>query len=116
MTNCGSDTSMVWAVIVGAVALLIAYGIVSSHLKTLRKRRIREKTVPFTEYNVQRGRKYNVFLANGVSYRDVEVVGTTDPDSGQFSLGGYDGMLVLQRTDSRKVFVRATFVRFIEET
>ena len=116
MSNCGSTSSIVWAVIVGAIVVLVAVGWISSRFTAYRKRRNRENSVPITSENLRRGYKYNVFLANGTSYPDVEIVGTTDAESGQFSLGAYDGMLVLKRANGKSVFVKQSFVRFIEET
>lgn len=116
MCNSGNTTGLVWAVIVGVIVLMVAYGMISSRVSAYRKRRNRESTVPITDQNLRRGSRYNVFLANGASYMDVEIVGTTDAESGQFSLGAYDGMLVLQRANAKKVFVKQSFVRFIEET
>jgi hypothetical protein len=116
MCTSGNSAGLVWAIVVGFITLLIGWAMISSKVKAYRKRRNRENTVPITDQNLRRGGRYNVFLANGTSYLDVEILGTTDAESGQFSLGAYDGMLVLQRADSKKVFVKQSFVRFIEET
>lgn len=105
----------VWAVIVGVVLLLIIYGIVSSKLKARRQRRQREKSLPFVEDNIRTGVAYNVHLSDGRKYLGAQLVGTSDSTSGQFSIGGWEGMLVLMQSNGKRVFVRQSSVRCVEE-
>jgi hypothetical protein len=105
----------VWAVIVGVIVLLIIYGIVSSKLKARKQRAARAKVLPYVEETVRTGRRYNVHLSDGRTYRDVELLGTNDPVSGQFALGGWEGMLVLKQSSGKRVFVRHGSVRSVEE-
>jgi len=105
----------VWAVIVGVVLLLIIYGIVSSKLKARRQRKQREKSLPFVEDNIRTGVAYNVLLSDGRKYLGAQLVGTSDATSGQFSIGGWEGMLVLMQSNGKRVFVRQSSVRCVEE-
>ncbi|MDR2189348.1 MAG: hypothetical protein LBE62_15085 [Azonexus sp.] len=105
----------IWVFIVGAIVLLVVYGIVSAKLKARRQRVAREKLLPYIEETVRIGQRYNVLLSDGRSYRDVELLGTNDPASGAFALGGWDGMLVLKQSTGKRLFVRQTSVRAIEE-
>lgn len=105
----------VWAVIVGGIVLLILYGIVSSKLKARRQRKQREKSLPFVDDNIRQGVTYNVHLSDGKKYLGAQIVGTSDSSSGQFSIGGWEGMLVLMQGNGKRVFVRQSSVRCVEE-
>ena len=105
----------VWAVVVGAIVLLIVYGIVSSKLKASRQRRAREKVLPFVTETVRTGQRYNVFMSDGRKFLDVEILGTSDPADGQSPIGGWEGMLVLKQSSGKKVFIRQVSVRCVEE-
>lgn len=115
--NCPKGGAMgeVWAVIVGAVLLMVVYAIASSKIKARKQRELREKTVPFVAEGVQIGVTYNLFLNNGQKFSDVEIVGATDSASGQFSFGSWDGLLVLKRQSGKRIFLRPHAVRCIEE-
>jgi hypothetical protein len=105
----------VWAVIVGAIVLIILYGIVSSKVRVSRQRRARERVLPFVAETVRTGQRYNVHMSDGRKFLDVEILGTSDPADGQSPIGGWEGMLVLKQASSKKVFVRQTSVRCVEE-
>jgi hypothetical protein len=105
----------VWAVIVGSILLLIIYSIVSSKLKARHQRKQREKSLPFVADNIRTGVGYNVHLSDGKKYLGAQIVGTSDSTSGQFSIGGWEGMLVLMQSNGKRVFVRQGSVRCIEE-
>jgi hypothetical protein len=105
----------IWAVIVGIIVLLIIYGIASSKLRSRKQRAARQKALPFVDETVRVGQKYNVYLSDGRSFRQVELLGTNDPSSGQFALGGWEGMLVLKQSSGKRVFVRQASVRCVEE-
>ena len=107
--------SEVWAVIVSVILLMIVYAIVSSKLTSRRQRRAREKVLPYVRDTIQSGKLYNVYLSDGRSFPDVELVGTNDPEAGQSALGGWDGMLVLAGNTGKRIFVRQASVRCVEE-
>ena len=107
--------SEVWAVIVGVIVLLVLYGVISSKLKAHRQRRQREKSLPFVEEGIRQGVPYNVFLSDGKKYLSVQLVGTSDTSSGQFSIGGWEGMLVLLQGNGKRIFVKQSSVRCLEE-
>ena len=105
----------VWAVIVGTIVLLIVYGIFSSKIKASRQRKAREKVLPFVAETVRTGQRYNVYMSDGRKFLDVEILGTSDPADGQSPIGGWEGMLVLKQATAKKVFIRQTSVRCVEE-
>ena len=105
----------VWAVIIGAMGLLIVYGIVASKLKARHRRLAREKTLPFVQETIRIGQRYHIHLSDGRRFLNVELLGTSDPTTGQFALGGWEGMLVLMQSSGKKVYVRHSSVRCVEE-
>ena len=105
----------VWAVIAVLVIALIIYGIVSSKIKARRQRAERLKQLPYVEASFQPGQHYHVHLSDGRAFRDVELLGTNDRESGEFALGGWTGMLVLKQPTGKRVFVRQGAVRCVEE-
>jgi hypothetical protein len=105
----------VWAAIAAIVLLLVIYGILSSKLKARRQKAAREKMLPFVNETVQVGKRYHVYLSDGRKFQEVELLGTNDPNSGLFALGGWEGMLVLKQQSGKRVFVRQASVRCVEE-
>jgi flagellar biosynthesis/type III secretory pathway M-ring protein FliF/YscJ len=105
----------VWAVIVSAILALIVYGIISSKIASRRRKRAREKVLPYVEDTVRPGKRYNVYLSDGRSFPDVELIGTNDPELGQMPIGGWEGMLVLANATGKRIFVRHASVRCVEE-
>ncbi|MFQ2430812.1 hypothetical protein ACK31J_19095, partial [Aeromonas caviae] len=59
--------------------------------------------------------QYNVFLNDGRKFMAVELVGSTTIDDGQFSFAGWEGMLVLKQANSKRIFLKQSAVRYIEE-
>ena len=107
-----------WAIIVGPIVIFIIYGIVYGIVPKLKARRThkqREKSLPFVEETVRQGVLYNVHLGDGRKYLGVELLGTSDSSSGQFAIGGWQGMLVLKQATGKRVFLRQSSVRCIEE-
>jgi len=115
--NCvkGENMSEVWAVIVAVVLLMIVYGYISSKIKARKRRKARDKSLPYVEDNVQPGVNYNVFLNDGRKFLGVELVGSTTVEDGQYSFAGWEGMLVLKQATGKRIFIKQTAVRYIEE-
>lgn len=105
----------VWAFMAAAFFLLIVYAWIASSLKSRRQRREREKSLPFVADNVSPDVPYNIFLSDGKKYLGVQLVGTSDAASGQFAIGGWEGMLVMRQANGKRIFVRQASVRCIEE-
>ncbi|MDD5114702.1 MAG: hypothetical protein PHC94_11860 [Methylobacter sp.] len=116
-TNCekGENMPEVWAVIVSVIVLLVIWGIISSKLKARKRRKAREKSLPYVEDNIHPGVQYNVNLNDGRKFLAVELVGSSTIDDGQFSFAGWEGMLVLKQADGKRIFLKQSAVRFIEE-
>ena len=115
--NCARNSSMqeVWAIIVGVILILVVYGIVSSKIKASKQRKAREKALPFVNEGIKTGQRYNAYLSDGRAFQNVELLGTNDPASGEFAIGGWEGMLVLLQQSGKRVFVRQASIRCLEE-
>ena len=116
-TNCekGENMPEVWAVIVSVILLMVIWGIIASKLKARKRKKAREKSLPYVEDNVRPGVQYNVNLNDGRKFMAVELVGSSTIDDGQFSFAGWEGMLVIKQADGKRVFLKQSAVRFIEE-
>jgi hypothetical protein len=115
--NCSQENtrSLIWAIIVGAIVLLIVYGIISSKLKTYKQRKAREKSLPFVADNFHVDVLYRIQLTDGKVFQPVKLIGTSSAADGQFSLGGWEGMLVLMQSNGKRIFVKQSSVRCVEE-
>lgn len=116
-TNCakGNDMSEVWAVIVIVILVIIIYAYIASKIKDRKRKKARDKSLPFVEDNVRPGVQYNIFLNDGRKFLSVELVGSSTVDDGQFSFAGWEGMLVLKQANSKRIFLKQSAVRYIEE-
>jgi hypothetical protein len=111
----GSGMSEAWAVIVGVILLMIVWGYVASKLKARKRRKSREKSLPFVEDNVRPGFPYNVCLGDGRRFERVQIVGCSTVEDDRFSFFGWEGMLVLKGQDEKRIFLKPSAVRYIEE-
>ena len=107
--------STVWAVIVVFILVLVVYGMISSKLTDRRKRKAREKSLPYVSDTIRVGPRYDVQMSDGRRFENVEILGTNDPQDGQFPLGGWDGLLVLRLDSGKKAYVRQISVRCVVE-
>ena len=104
-----------WAVIVVIVLILVVYGMISSKRTEIRKRKAREKALPYVNDTIRVGLRYDVQMSDGRRFENVEILGTNDPQDGQFPLGGWDGLLVLCLESGKKAYVRQISVRCVVE-
>jgi len=116
-SNCSKGEQMpeIWAFIVGIIVLMVIYAWISSKLKDRRKRKVRESTVPYVSENLTTGKKYNIHLNDGRIFESIEVVGTSEPEEGQFSFTGWEEMLILKRDTGKRIFLKQSSIRYIEE-
>ena len=104
-----------WAVLVSIGLLLIIYGIISSNLKDRRIRKLRKKTLPSIPETIKAGGTYNFYLSNGKEFKTMKVVGITDVQTQSYPLFPLDALLVVERQDGKKIFIKPTAVRYFEE-
>ena len=116
-TNCakGNDMSEVWAVIVTVILIMVVYAFISSKIKERKRKKARDKSLPFVEDNVRPGAQYNIFLNDGRKFVGIELVGSSTVADGQFSFAGWEGMLVLKQANGKRIFLKQSAVRYIEE-
>jgi len=105
----------IWAIIVIVIILMVIYGYVSSKLSERRKRKIRERSIPLLTESLKSGIKYNVHLSDGRKFLKVEIVGSVEGENAEFSFAGWDGMLVLKNEAKKKIYIKKSSIRFVEE-
>ncbi len=105
----------VWVVIVGIIVLLVVWGFASTKWTAHKKKKIREQTVPPVSDALKAGINYNVYLSDGRGFKNVQLVGSVEDEDDQFSFANWEGMLVLLQSNGKRVFIKKTAVRFIEE-
>jgi hypothetical protein len=117
VANCGKESGMseVWAVIIGIILLMVVWGYVSTKLKARKRRKSREKSLPFVEDNVRPGVLYNVRLSDGRYFERVQLIGCSTVEDDQFSFSGWESMLVLKGQNEKRIFLKLSAVRYIEE-
>lgn len=107
--------SEVWAVIVSIALFMIIYAYITAKIKERKRKKARAQSLPFVEDNVRLGVKYNVFLNDGRKFLNVELLGSSSVEEGQFSFAGWEGMLVLKQANHKRIFLKQSSVRYIEE-
>ncbi len=105
----------VWPVIVSIVIAMVLVAWISSALKERKKKKIREKSIPYVDESLKVGIPYNVYINDGRVFDSVVILGVTEPGGGHFSFAGFDRALVLQNSQGIKVFLKMSSIRFIQE-
>lgn len=102
-------------ILVLILILLIAYIYVATKWSNYKKRKAREKTVPILENTITAKEKYNVFLSDGRTFKDINILGAIERDEGQFAIGGWEGMVVLRLATGKRVYLKRHAIRVVEE-
>jgi len=105
----------IWAIIVIVIILMVIYGYISSKLAEQRKRKRREESIPLLTDSLKSGINYNVHLSDGRKFLNVEIVGSVEGSDAEFSFAGWDGILVLKNEDQKKIYIKKSSIRFVEE-
>jgi hypothetical protein len=95
--------------------MMVIYTWISSKIKARRKLKVRQSTVPYVNENLTTGKKYNVHLNDGRIFESIEVVGSSQPEEGQFSFTGWEEMLILKKETGKRIFLKQASIRFVEE-
>jgi hypothetical protein len=51
----------------------------------------------------------------GRKFMNVQIIGSVEGADAEFSFAGWDGMLVLRNEDQKKIYVKKSSIRFVEE-
>jgi hypothetical protein len=108
------NMSQVWAILVGAIILLIVYGIISSKLSESKRKKEKEKYGQRAEEMIRAGGKYNFLLGNGRMLAGMIFVGPMISAEAQFDTG-WEGMIILRNDDGKKFFVKQSTIRLVEQ-
>ena len=117
VNECTKGDAMpdIWAIIVIVIILMVIYGYVSSKISDRRKRKLREKSVPLITDSLKSGVNYNIHLSDRRKFPNVQIIGSVEGEDAEFSFAGWDGMLVLRNEDKKKIYVKKSSIRFVEE-
>lgn len=107
--------SIFWAVVAVTALVLIVYAMVSARLTEQRRRKAREKVLPCVEEAFANDMRYDLRLADGRCFGNVEILGATAPKDGRLPFGGWEGLLVLRLDDGRKAWLRPSSIRCMAE-
>ena len=105
----------IWAIIVLIIIAMIIYAYIASKLSNRKKKKLREETVPVIASSITVGINYNLALSDGRIFESVKIIGSSEGEENQFSLGGWEGMLIIKQVTDKKVYIRKTAIRYIEE-
>jgi hypothetical protein len=111
----GNEMSEVWAVIVGIIVLMVIWGYASSKWTEHKNKKTRAQTMPEISDSLKTGINYNVYLSDGRGFKNIQLVGTVENEDDLFSFANWEGMLVLLQSNGKRVFIKKTAVRYIEE-
>ena len=105
------------AAVIGAIVLLIIWGIVTSKLRKRRITQTLRQMAPELTDHIQANRRYNIFLSHGKLIENALFIGITksvDPNDPYlpFPLSRW---LIITMTDGRKAFIKPETVRYYEE-
>ncbi|WP_456432329.1 hypothetical protein [Nitratifractor sp.] len=105
----------IWAWIVIGIMAMIVYGYLESRYSRWRKNRLREKTIPRIHEGLHTDRAYNVHLSDGRKFLGVHIMGSIEDEDAQIYFAGWEGILVLAKADGKKIYVKKSAVRYLEE-
>lgn len=114
--NCNQviTTGMIWAIVVGAIVLLIIYGLISSSIQQRRLRAERERVIPSMLSSIYIGGRYNVLIKSQKPFVDVVFEGVVHNNKA----GNYhfdERSFVFKRATGELIFFRQSSVRMMEE-
>ena len=107
--------SEVWAIIVTVIILLVVYAYISSKLSERKKQKLRAETLPEFTDSIKVGVPYNIFLSRGEGFKNVEIIGSIEGEEAELTFANWKGMFVLKNEKDKKIFVKKSSIRFIEE-
>ncbi len=106
----------IWAIIVIVIIVMIIYGYVSTEISEYRKRKIRQKRVPLITDALKAGVDYNIYLSDGRKFTNVQIIGTIEDIYAESLFASWGGIVVvLKNRDQKRIYLKTTAIRFIEE-
>lgn len=106
--------SQVWAILVGASILLIIYGIINSKISESKRIKAKELSRQRTEDKILPGVKYDFHLRDGKTLAGMVFVGPRG-ESESDNRADWEGMIAMRNESGKKVFVKRSFIRQVEE-
>ena len=107
--------SDIWAFIISFIILIIIYGYISSKLSNYRKNKLREHTIPLVPNSITQNINYNIYLSDGRKFENIKIIGSIEGEEAEVSFAGWEGILVLEKQNKKKIYIKKSSIRFIEE-
>ena len=105
----------IWAIIVLIIIAMVAYGYLSSKWSDRKKKKTREATIPIVKNTLNTNQNYRLVLSDGRVFENIKIIGTVEGDNEQFSIGGWEGMLIVKQESGKNIYIKKTAVRYVEE-
>lgn len=109
------NMSLIWAVIVSVILMLIVYGIISSKISSAKSKREMDKALQNPDDKILTGAMYDIHLRSGKKMPAMILVGRVTPAETQSPYTGWEGMIILKKENGRKIFVKQSEIRMVEE-
>lgn len=106
----------IWAIIVSIIILIVIYSYISSKISDRKKKKLRKETVPEVSDSIKVGTHYNIRLSDGREFENVVIIGSVENDDNAFSFAAYHGLLVFEKPNGKKVYLKTSSIRYIEES
>ncbi len=114
-TESTLNMSVIWAIIVSIIILMVIYAYVSSKLSARKKEKQRAETLPEIKESIKTGVLYNIFLSGDENFERIEILGSIDGEDSELTFGNWKGMFILKKENGKKVFIKKSSIKFIEE-
>lgn len=109
------NMSLIWAIIVSVILMLIIYGIISSKISAANRKKEMDKSIQNTDDKILTGTIYDFHLRSGKKMPAMILVGRVAPIETQSAYTGWEGMIILKNENGKKIFVKQSEIRMLEE-
>lgn len=109
------NMSLIWAIIVGVILMLIIYGIISSKMSAAKIKTEMEKSLQNGDDKILTGAIYDFHLRSGKKMPAMILIGRVTPVEVQSAYAGWEGMIILKNGNGKKIFVKQSEIRMLEE-
>jgi hypothetical protein len=105
-------------VILGVVLLAVSAAIYAYVVSNLKEQKIRSKQeilAPKFSGETSEGQKFNVYLTSGNVFLEVSIIGVIERGSNDYFFANWDGILIVQTDAKKKIYIRKSCLKYIEE-
>jgi hypothetical protein len=109
-------TTNILAIAFCGLLILILFGMIKSSINDRKQRRLRAESMPVVPHSIRPGSVYDIHLSDGRTFKSVTVLGMADPSESEYATFPLNTWLVLQSAAGKRIFLRPTAIRFVEES